>query len=280
MITDTSQRWTERRESRRPVGELFDPRAHDVALLDHATAEAFVDRHHYSGSCSPTAHPIGLFDRGEHVGTAVFGPTASTNAHNAVFGPAFTQQQCVTLGRFVLVESVRTNAESWFIARCFDLLRTRGVIGVESCADPVPRLAPDGAIVKPGHVGTIYQATNGQYVGKTNPASLWLLPDGSVLSNRAQGKLVRGERGDGRAVAQLVKWGATPPAPDQDVLAWLRAWRPRLCTKMRHQGNHRYLWALDKRHRRAILGSKPSLAYPKIDCQIRPSGDVIETGRR
>lgn len=263
MITDKSQRWTERRESYRRDSDRFDPSTADVALLDHDTATAFVDRHHYSGSCSPTAHPIGLLVRGEHVGTAVFGPTASTNAHVAVFGSAYTQKQCVTLGRFVLIESVGKNAESWFIGQCFDLLRTRGVIGVESCADPEPRLA-EGTIVKPGHVGTIYQATNGQYVGKTNPASLWLLPDGTVLSNRAQGKLVRGERGEGRAVAQLIAAGATPPAPDEDVLAWLRTWRPRLCTKMRHQGNHRYLWCLDKRHRRAILGGKPDLAYPKL----------------
>jgi hypothetical protein len=34
---------------------------------------------------------------------------------------------------------------------------------------------------------------------------------------------------------------------------------------MRHHGNHRYLWCLDKRHRRAILGSKPALAYPKLN---------------
>jgi len=265
MITDTSQRWTEKRESRRPVGELFNAAAHDVGLLDHDTAEEFVRRHHYAGECSPPAHPIGLLDRGELVGVAVFGPTASTNAHNFVFGPQYTQKQCVTLGRFVLVDSVKTNAESWFMARCFELLRSRGVIGVESCADPEPRLGQDGGLVKPGHVGTIYQATNGQYIGKTNAASLPLLPDGTVLSNRAQGKLVRGERGEGRAVVQLVKFGATPPARGEDVQEWLRTWRPRLCKTMRHHGNHRYIWCLDRRHRRTILGSKPDLTYPKLN---------------
>lgn len=264
MITDTSQRWTERRESRRPVGELFNPAAHDVGLIDHATAVAFVKRHHYAGECSPTSHPIGLFDRGEHVGTAVFGPLPSTNAHNAVFGPSYTQQQCVTLGRFVLIESVLTNGESWFIARCFDLLRERGVVAVESCADPIERRMPDGTLVKPGHVGTIYQASNMQYVGKTNPASLPLLPDGTVLSNRTQGKLVRGERGEGRAIVQLAQWGATRPEPGEDVQEWLRTWRGRICKTFRHSGNHRYIKVIDRRHRRAILGGKPDLAYPKL----------------
>lgn len=265
MITDRSQRWTEKRESyRRPAGELFNPRAHDVELIDQATAKAFVERHHYSGSCSPLAHPFGLFDHGELVGTAVFGPLPSSNAHNAVFGPAYTEKQCVTLGRFVLVDSALINAESWFIKQCFDRLPGRGVIAVESCADPIERRLPDGQLVKPGHVGTIYQASSMQYVGKTNPASLPLLPDGTVLSNRTQGKLVRGERGDGRAIVQLAQWGAARPEPGEDLQEWLRTWRGRICKTFRHSGNHRYMRVLNRRHRRAILGGKPSLPYPKL----------------
>lgn len=265
MITDHSQRWTERRESYRRRGDLFDPSHHDVELITKAVAEAFVDTHHYSGSTSPTAHPFGLFDRGELVGVAVFGPPPSTNAHEFVFGSTLTQKQCVTLGRLVLVDSVGINGESWFGTRCCERLLARGVVAIESCADPKPRLGDDGQLIKPGHVGTIYQAMSMVYVGKTNPSSIPHLPDGTVLSNRTQGKLVRGERNAGRAIVQLVTWGATPPAPDEDLTAWLRFWRDRICTTRRHYGNHRYLKVLDKRHRRAVLGRHPSLPYPKID---------------
>lgn len=262
MQTDLCQRFTLRRESRRPAGEVIDPRAYDVEPIDPDVAKAFVERHHYAGTCSPTAHTFGLFQRGEHAGTAVFGPPPSMNAHRAVF-PTLDTDLAVTLGRFVLVDSVPGNGESWFLARCFELLRARGVVGVESCSDPQPRASCDGRIIHKGHIGTIYCATNGHYVGKTNPATLRLLPDGTVLSNRASGKLARGERGNSHPVSQLVAAGAVPPIAGEDLLAWLRYWRPRLTRKMRHHGNHRYMWCLDKRRRREVL-SAPALPYPKM----------------
>lgn len=262
MITDLSQRMTEGRVTWRPHRELFNARAHDVVLIDPGVAEAFVARHHYAGSCSPTAHPYGLHDRGELVGVAVFGPLPSMNAHRKVF-PTLSTTEGVTLGRFVLTEGVRFNAESWFVARCFELLPERSVIAVESCADPVPRHLPDGTQIKPGHIGQIYQATNGVHIGRTNRATLRILPDGTCLSNRTQGKLVRGERGEGRAVAQLVKWGADPLRHDEDAEAWLELWRSRLTRSMRHPGNYRYLWCLNKRRRREVMRF-PSYAYPKI----------------
>lgn len=265
MITDKSQRWTERRESYRRNGrELFDPSAHDVELIPAAQARAFVAQHHYAPNASPPAHPFGLFERGNLVGVALFGPGSSAKAHLAVFGDKYTQKECVSLGRFVLVDQVGINGESWFITRCFDMLPSRGVIAVESCADPVERFTPDGILVKPGHVGTIYQATSMQYVGKTNPASLPLLPDGTVLSNRAESKTRGGERGAGQAVEQLCAFGAERPSDGEDLKAWLQFWRPRICTTFRHYGNHRYMKVLNRRHRKAILGNKPSLPYPKI----------------
>jgi hypothetical protein len=114
-------------------------------------------------------------------------------AHRAVF-PSLTIREALTLGRLVLLDSVPGNGESWFLARCFELLRTTGIIAVESCADPEPRTTTSGAIVLRGHVGTIYQATNGHYVGKTNPCTLRLLPDGTCYSNRTSGKRTRRRR--------------------------------------------------------------------------------------
>jgi hypothetical protein len=54
-----------------------------------------------------------------------------------------------------------------------------------------------------GHVGTIYQATNGHYIGRTNPSTLRLLPDGTCYSNRTSGKLAQGDIGRRYAAAQL-----------------------------------------------------------------------------
>lgn len=262
MITDSCQRWTEGRESRRPAGETIRTAEYEVAPIGPLVAKAFVRAHHYSHECSPTAHPFGLFHRAELAGVAVFGPTASKNAHAKIF-PTLTQKEAVTLGRLVLLDGVPANGESWFVARCFELLRGRGIVAVESCADPIPRAGADGRVVHHGHVGTIYQALSGRYVGRTNPASLRLLPDGTILSNRSQGKIFADERGQTTPVNQLVRHGAPAPRADEDVEAWLRTWRRALTTAFRHKGNVRYVWSLSRRYRRE-LEKLPALPYPKI----------------
>ena len=263
MITDHNDRWTLRRHSRRPGGERIDPRGYEVASIAVGQAREFVETHHYSRSLSPASYRFGLHRRGELVGVAVFGTAPSMAAHRAVF-PTLTITEGVTLGRLVLLDEVPGNGESWFIARCFALLAQRGVVGVESCADPEPRPSLDGTLTHRGHIGTIYQATNGRYVGRTNAASLRLLPDGTCLNNRACGKIARRERGCEYAVAQLVRWGATPLDPDEDSLEWLRRWREDLTRPMRHRGNHRYLWCLDRRRRREVL-AVDGMPYPKLD---------------
>ncbi len=264
MIVEHVQRWTERRASRRPAGEVIRTAAYDVAPTESAAlARAFVARHHYSASASSTAHRFGLHCRGDLVGVALFGPPASTAAHRAVF-PSLTIREAVTLGRLVLLDSVPGNGESWFLARCFELLRAAGIVAVESCADPEPRTTVSGDVVLRGHVGTIYQATNGHYVGRTNPCTLRLLPDGTCYSNRTSGKLAQGDVGRRYAAAQLERWGADPLRDDEDALTWLRQWRGRLTRPMRHRGNHRYLWCLDGRRRREVLAA-PRCPYPKLD---------------
>ena len=211
MIVEHCQRFTEGRESRRPAGELIKTSAYDVAPIGAVeVAKAFIRQHHYIKHASPTPHRFGLYKRGELVGVALFGPPASKNAHNAVF-PSLTMKTAVTFGRLVLVEDVPGNGESWFIARCFDLLRARGVQAVESCADPEPRTNVSGAQTFKGHLGIVYQATNGVYIGKTNDNTQHWLPDGTVLSNRSQSKLRSGERGNDHPVSQLVSFGAVEP---------------------------------------------------------------------
>jgi hypothetical protein len=159
VIIEHAQRWTERRASRRPAGELIRTAAYDVATIDSAAVgRAFVVRHHYAASASSTAHRYGLYCRGDLVGVALFGPPASMAAHRAVF-PTLTIREAVTFGRLVLLDSVPGNGESWFIARCFELLRGAGVVAVESCADPEPRTTASGGVVHRGHLGGVYMAT-------------------------------------------------------------------------------------------------------------------------
>jgi len=255
-VTDC-QRYTERRESRRPPGEPIDTRRYEVVeSTDDKATRAFVETHHYSASYPAARFRFHLYELAELVGVAVF----SHPANDAVITNVFPGEATAgaELGRFVLQDRVPGNGETWFLGRCFAKLRGR-IRGVVSFSDPTPRTTVHGATIFPGHLGIIYQAFNGRYLGRSKADTLRLLPDGSVFSNRAAGKIARGERGWRYAAALLERWGAAPLIDGDDALAWLRRWRPLLTRPLRHPGNHRYSWSLVDE--RPTYG--PRRAYPK-----------------
>lgn len=253
MIAAHVQRWREKRTTYRPAGEPINTTAFDVAeLRDDATPKAFVEQHHYSGTYPAARWRFGLFRRCELVGVAVFSHPTNDRALTSIFPGA--ARDSVELGRFVLVDDVPANGETWFLARAFALLRREGLRGVVSFSDPVPRTTSTGEQVAPGHVGTIYQAFNAAYLGRATPRTLHLLNDGTVFSARAQQKIRRRERGWKYAVEQLVDAGL--PSPGADLAAWLRQCVVEL-RRVRHPGNHRYAWSFSRRDR------LQSLPYPK-----------------
>ena len=267
------QRWRDRRASFRPAGELIDVARHEVAAIpDDKTARAFVERHHYSGSYPAARFRFGLYDRGELVGVAVF-----SHPSNLLALRPLPVDEATELGRFVLLDRVRGNGETWFLARAFELLRREGLAGVVSFSDPVPRRTLAGDLVLRGHVGTIYQAHNGVYLGRARPDTLRLLPDARSLHNRALAKVRGRERGWRPVVDRLVGYGAPRPA-DGDVDAWLEEWLPRLTRKVRHPGNHKYAWAFDKRLRKDL--ARLGQGYPKaVDAEASSSAARAAVGR-
>lgn len=255
-MTILVQRWRERRDSYRPAGETIDPRRFEVAAIaDDRTAKAFVEAHHYSGSYPAARFRFGLYEGAELVGVAVFSQPCNDLALRPL--PASTDR--TELGRFVLLDRVKGNGETWFLARAFELLKREGVGGVVSFSDPFPRVASDGRVVLRGHVGTIYQAFNGIYLGRARSDTIRLLPDGRTLHNRALAKLRGRERGWRYVLDQLVSYGARAPS-DDDLDAWLAEALPRITRKVKHPGNHKYAWALDRAVRRCLPVSQK---YPK-----------------
>lgn len=257
-----NQRWRERRDSYRPAGEVIRVADYEVApIADDRTARAFVERHHYSGSYPAARHRVGLYRRGELAGVAVFSHPSNDRVLVNTF-PGLSTAGAVELGRFVLLDEVPGNGETWFLARCFELLRGAGIDGVVSFSDPVARTTAEGARVFPGHIGTIYQAANATYLGRGTARTLRLLPDGKVMSARTIQKIRAGERGWVAGREQLVAVGADAlpvDASEADRRAWLHRWLPKLTRPLRHPGNHRYAWALT---RRAAIRGAP-FAYPK-----------------
>lgn len=259
LLLPLTQRWRERRDSYRPAGELLRPDEYDVvAIPDDRTAKAFVVQHHYSGSMPASRRRFGLYRNGILCGVAVYSHPVNDRVLTTVFpGPA---TDSLELGRFVLLDEVPSNGETWFLARTFDLLRKEGFVGVLSFSDPVPRTTSDGESVHPGHVGTIYQAANGVYLGRGDARCLRLLPDGTVFSHRAEQKVRRFEQGWRYASEQLVRHGAQPLTERDDPEAWLLQWLPALTRRLRHPGNHKYAWPIDRHVRKVLPQSRP---FPK-----------------
>lgn len=248
------QRWRERKDSYRHIGDNFDPTLYAVDGVSKGEARAFVEAHHYSGSFPAARLSVGLYRAWgvlrSLVGVAVFSVPMQPDAIRAHLG--LVPARGVELGRFVLLDEIPGNAESWFLARALRLLRSElsEVEGVLSYSDPMPRNTVQGDLVTPGHVGTIYQASNARYLGRSSSRTLLLGPDGRALSGRSLSKIRLGERGDGVAADRLVALGLPPRAVGEDGAAWVRraleAGRAAgLVRELWHPGNHVYTFSLN-----------------------------------
>jgi len=259
MITNVVQRWSSGRASYRPAGETIDTRNYEVAAIDDdTTAKRFVLGHHYSGSYPAARFRYGIYFGQFLCGVAVFSVPCQPLALACLPGD---DSERIELGRLVLHDDVPANAESWFIARCFEQLRAAGIVGVVSFSDPARRVDADGGVVFPGHVGTIYQATNACYLGRSKAETHRMLPDGTIFHRRAMAKIKHREAGWRYASAILVRHGAAVLDEADDAASWLALWLGRLTRPLRHPGNHKYAWTLQRRDRRHLPTSLP---YPKL----------------
>ena len=255
------QRWRERRDSYRPAGETIDPsRYHVEPIAQDRVAKAFVQAHHYSGSYPAARFRSGLFEGSELVGVAVFSVPCAARVLEAAFG-ADAGRDSVELGRFVLLDRVPANGETFFLSRALRALKREGVAGVLSFSDPCPRTTADGRTTFAGHLGTIYQAASAVYLGQAPKRTIRLLPDGRTFSARTISKIRAGEKG-WRYGAEILEDLGAPAAPTELEArrCWLREWLPALTRTLRHPGNHRYAW---KVARGVELPEINPQAYPK-----------------
>ena len=210
------------------------------------------------------------------VGVAVFGNGGFKTVLTNPFPDLEPYTESLELARFVLLDEVPANAETWFLARVFELAAAQGVAGVVSFSDPIKRTTSDGRVVMPGHIGLIYQASNATYTGKATPRTIWQLPDGTIFNEQKLGKIRQQKQGHQYAEEELCSWGARPRRPRQDPKAWLQQARTQIGARTeRHPGNHRYLFTLaqpglDKRQRAAaradnwgVAQGYSPLPYPK-----------------
>jgi hypothetical protein len=262
MITDFSQRWSDRRAHYRIAGirgETFNPRFYEVAEIEERDARAFVCKNHYSGSFPSALISFGLF-RGETLcGTFVSSVPQGKRVLSKVFPDS--EGMPTDCGRFVLADEVELNGESWFHARCRELLTRMGFTGLLAFADDVRRTNVEGEIVFGGHLGIVYRSSNALFLGRATARRIQLLPDGRVLGERAIQKIRKGEKGWRGAAARLEALGA-PPVPEDpcERLTWLHAALASHTRPLRHPGPLHYAWRLHPRV--TVLGTPQR--YPRL----------------
>lgn len=245
------QRWSNRRASYRPAGELFDPRRAAVEPIEESLAKMFTLQHHYSASYPAARFRAGLyvkepFQKERLCGVGVF----SVPMNQAViphYFPNLAPNEGVEIGRFCLLDSVPANGESWALARMKRLLRKAlpSVQAVIAYCDPMERRDVDGTLTKRGHVGTIYKATNSTYRGRSAARTLWLAPTGECLADRMLSKIRLEEVGQGYAMEKLRTLGAPSAGLSESGAAYIS--RLKACgwlRPLRHPGNFAFTWAL------------------------------------
>ena len=105
------------------------------------------------------------------------------------------------------------------------------------------------------------------------------LPDGRVLNERALAKLRTLDTGHAYVEALLREHGA-PPRRGTNPSEWLpRALRAAGVRRLRHPGNHRYLFPLgDRAARQSVQMALPRLPYPRRADPLAPRAATTPHG--
>ncbi len=270
---DKCQRWRNGRESYRPAGELIqvEQDGYFAEVIPRSIAKEFVSEHHYQKSYPAQKLNVGLYRDGikgthELCGVATF----SIPSNNKVFARYIdggTIYNSSELGRFVLLDDVPGNGETWFLSRAFKQLKAKKpeIESILSFSDPVRRTSLCGKETMPGHIGTIYQAHNGRFVGMSNKKRLVLTDEGISVDPRMVSKLRNMESGNGYAREWIEKNTGKAMGENESPVDFVNRAKASLRT-YRHPGNYAYLWPLfdNKKERREIERRfLPALNFPK-----------------
>lgn len=214
-----------------PSRILTRARGYVVLPVDFKTARAFVAQHHYARGMhnGPTAL-FGLWDGPSLLGVVAFATPCSEAVRSSVFGPDH-KGRVTELSRVVLIDEAPHNSESFFVSRALRLLKESrpDIWAVVSFADTAH-----------GHVGTIYQASNLWYAGRSKSAQHFIDTEGRIRHRRQCGTNI--------TTAEALARGWTPG---------------------RSGIKHRYIASLpdDKRHERhlsELLLLSRITPYPKL----------------
>ena len=141
---------------------MSDLKSYVVELATIQTVSKFIEKWHYSGSVLGINNTFSfrlMRPSGEMVGAMVYGKMSMAGAYKK-YGTK--EIEVIELRRLCCVDDTPKNTESYFIGSTLRWLRENTVIRtVVSYADP-----------HHGHAGTIYKASNFEYLGTSSPGKL------------------------------------------------------------------------------------------------------------
>lgn len=145
----------------------------ELQIVDRKVVKPFIETYHYSKSingCKVTKC-FALYRDDEIVGAVLFGPVATTAWKK--YGES--EQEIIELRRLVTLDDLPRNTCSWMLSKCIKILRQEGIYKkCVSYADP-----------RHGHCGYVYQASNWNYEGTTQPDTVLVTPEGREYHSRA-----------------------------------------------------------------------------------------------
>lgn len=183
-----------------------------LELASRKAVKYAVEKWHYSGNAAPRAYdlPFSVFENNEFCGVICYGRGATNNI-GSPYG--LKSGEAIELIRVAL--NGKQNFTSQAVGISLKILRNYA---------PNTKLVVSFADPEQGHFGTIYQATNWLYMGRTIPADEYIL-NGSRMHGRTY-------RSKGR---------------------------PAGATKVKGSSKLRYLYAWDKKLKKEL--TKQSLPY-------------------
>ena len=136
----------------------------DYTIREVTSQEAtkMVVEFHYLHRRASAMHCFGLFDGEEMIGCVIYGKPASPSLCVGVCGKE-ESDKVIELTRLWIKDNTPKNTESFLIGRSLRLLPKQKDIIVSY------------AEIDAGHVGTVYQATNWIYTGKSDRHVEWRL---------------------------------------------------------------------------------------------------------
>lgn len=151
----------------RPVMTDEELRQSYVKEISFKKAQDFILKYEWLGTMGTTKFSYGLFTKdGDMFAVYCFGLTAGTQVLSQPFGEEH-KSEGIVLVRGACANFAHPHASSYGIGKVMPLVRERGYSFVIAYSD-----------LEAGEIGTVYQATNWEFFGMTNPVTYLVRPDG------------------------------------------------------------------------------------------------------